>query len=481
MSNNYNFRLNQVRPKNGSTNSSFTGTVQFEFHVPLGHILLPQKCFLGVQLKTDYYNATPALAPLPTGVGISKNPISAFWLNTQTDLNDTTISFCKDIPAAWTSLRQMNAEYAQNKTSKSGSPLIPFGDVILTNSTMEYGSATAPAVLNYSNSVEATTMECGLRNYQDTLTSIGQKQVWITGQIPSALWLSQDDIHGNNKVLLTLNVDPNWRNNLFTSTTGAAVNVTDTNTAAVAGTPAIRVDVADLVMYCAMQNTNHVPRSLSVSYNIRDPLSYTYQINNITTNATFNLQEGCDRCYIFFGSSNRGSSTLYPPSSFRSLFQLLGTKFRVSFNSRPLMNPDLDLGNSYAGAGATAFNIITTGENRRSDNLKDWKRAWEEMIFQTNSQASSSIYDYGTWLAEPIFQFELVRMPGEQGNQLDIYLDMASSSPPAIFGTAVGLDVGASLAANPLLMYIVAVQNKQVTVNYNSDSYPESTQVSFLR
>lgn len=514
MSETFDYRLVQVKSLNANTGSNFQGSTQFQWIVPQGTVMIPKECFLAARIRYDYTGTSPELAILPQNVGLSDNPMSCFWSTSETQMNNEVVSYLKDIPMVTTMERICNDEKPTNDTVKNGSPITMYDDTsihkiyqtLAVGATQGVSGFWRPEALDYSGHYSANLARTGLRSGGvfpaggGAANDAAAIEGTLVGRPPSGLFYCDDMIKGNTRILMTLNIDSNWKNNLFAGITGGpSVSSSPSSlkrgdigwaTAGGATSNQIRVEVTDLTLWIALKRTNSlIPKSVKEVYETYDLLSSLRNIDNQSLDHQLTLQPGCSFIAIGFVSSLRNSSDiLNSPTNFRTQIQFLFNRLRVTYNGRPLMQPDYDFSPadySTAVDGSVVEFLVQDGEEaalpaqpaagvadsglhhyRIFKNGKDWMRAYQEMTYQSKACYASSMYDFNSFLATPIFMFSLSREPGELGEDLLIHLDLSAAPNTTTF---------------PSTMVVMSVQNRRIEVEYDSNGQPQSTTVSHVR
>lgn len=462
MADTYNPRFFQVKSLNGNTGANFVGSTNFQWQVPQNTVMDPNETYLSMTIQYDYTATANTFGVLPDGVGFSNNMGVCFWDTSELQMNNQVISDFKNIPQVCTMERLCFQDKFTNDTVRTKNPITLFEDYSFSILCANNVGTVDPDVLSYRNHY--------LQNAKLIAGEASAAGAWplkrqILFKVPTgtSYGYHKDPIQGNTRLYLTIGIDSNWRYNVFAAADGTNYTIGSgpSSTPATTATT-LRIDVTDLTLWVALKSTDVVPRSVSHSYDIIDLASSTYSVNGSTVDQQLTVPQGTSMLLIGFATSNRGVNINYSPTNFRTQINQVLQRLYVTFNSRQLVQPP------YQFTPSAANNAITNGSTIRTlADDADWGRAWQDFITTTQAYGESSMYTYNTWLASPVFAFNLSRSPGEQSNDLLIHLDLN-----AFDTTTVGLQC---------TMYMTFLQNKRVTVEYNADSQPVDTSTAYIR
>ena len=414
-----------------SSSSTFNNDIKFQIEQPTSAYISGKNSYASIGLQivmTRSDSTTHTLEPIinagtravPTCISvpyICQNPGSAFFQNIACSVNNNELTNYQQAPQTSTLYRMLYESPNEEKSVNCTNGIIPMDsdDMSVAVGTI-YNDYTSLAAKmgsgeNALGGLFSKRMIWALKNQYNFDKSNTNK---LNFQLPLPLFYTNDLIYvgSNGKINITFNVDPSWYKNLIqiagsnATVLGDAYSLTTLASGFAANT--INVSITDFKLYIARAHVLSVPRSLKLTYHLKQFSTFYAPLTagtNNNFNFTFKENRRISHIVVAFVNAT-GLSFKYSPSDFSSSYTILNNlETRITgdgmTNIKKIM---LNFGgNIYP---YTPYNLenVTAGIT----NTNDLSRAYYDMIVGTDSirDRVGSLLNFSQWLVQKIFVFK---------------------------------------------------------------------------
>ena len=414
-----------------SSSSTFNNDIKFQIEQPTSSYISGKNSYASIGLQivmTRADNTNHTLEPIinagtravPTTISVpylSQNPCGAFFQNIACSVNNNELTNYQQAPQTSTLYRMLYESPNEEKSVNCTNAIIPMDSDDMSVATgaiyNDFSSLETKIGVTAGNLTQlfSKRMIWALKNQYNFDKSNTNK---LNFQLPLPLFYTNDLIYvgSNGKINITFNVDPSWYKNLIQiagsneTVLGNAYSLTTLASGFAANT--INVSITDFKLYIARAHVLSVPRSLKLTYHLKQFSTFYAPLTagtNNNFNFTFKENRRISHIVVAFVNAT-GLSFKYSPSDFSSSYTIINNlETRITgdgmTNIKKIM---LNCGgNIYP---YTPYNLenVTAGIT----NTNDLSRAYYDMIVGTDSirDRVGSLLNFSQWLVQKIFVFK---------------------------------------------------------------------------
>jgi len=384
------YQFTRYHPTSSATGTNFQGEISFVWTVPSNQVYRAPESHLTAKLRVGYKNAANFPTAIPATISLSDAPLYTLFTGGSFYINNQLVSTVSEMPQSGYVHNVLTSSSQQLLNDHSTNPIH-----IEKRWTDGLPDATQAAV-SKKDSLGMNSLDASLQ----TLT--------ITDRLP--LFISEEDLSGNIQCKLTLQVDNQFKNQIFSQTnpiTGANLVVTDAANYGTAVTVAtLYVTVDELYISNRVFEVSDVPKSIKMTYPYNQLWTSTRSVTGGNNERfVFTLPRAPISVWFGFFDSRSSNDSRHSPTRLICEASKLLTQYTMKYSGNEIPSPRYQLN-------------LNDAASDRSDNGE----AFAQFLSNTRSLTSSSAFDVTSWSSNFIGYHAISQPTGDMSNDLDLSL-----------------------------------------------------------